>query len=302
MANSNSNSQSTQAILKKIRRLELRTKRLVDDALIGQYHSVFKGRGMNFEDVRQYTPNDEIRFIDRNVTARTGELHVKQFTEEREMTVMLLVDVSASGNLGSSESSKRELAGEVAALLAFSAISNQDKVGLILFSEFNELYLPPKKGRSHVLRIIREVLFHKAEGRKTDIAQALDFLNRVAKRRAVVFLISDFQAPDFSKPLGTTSRIHDLVAVSVIDPLEEALPNVGRVTFEDSETGEQYEVDTASAATRMAFQNASQLRHQNLMTQFRKLNIDVVALHTNKDYVPALRGFFKTRERRLARR
>lgn len=292
----------TREILKKIRRLELRTRRLVNDALAGQYHSVFKGRGMNFEDVRAYQPGDEVRFIDRNVTARTGELHVKNFTEERELTVVLLMDVSASGGFGSVSLSKRELAAEVASLLAFSAVGNNDKVGLILFSEFIELFLPPKKGRSHVLRIIREVLFHEPRGRRTDLAAALDFLNKVVTRRAVVFLLSDFQAPDFSRPLAVTARRHDLVAVPVVDPLEETLPDVGRVTLEDAETGEQYEVNTADAATQRAFAAAVAARRDTLAALLRRHGIDAIALRTSEDYLPPLRAFFKTRERRLARR
>lgn len=289
-------------ILKKIRRLELRTRRLVNDALAGQYHSVFKGRGMNFEDVRAYQPGDEVRFIDRNVTARTGELHVKNFTEERELTVVLLVDVSASGGLGSVELSKRELAAEVASVLAFSAIGNKDKVGLILFSEFIELFLPPKKGRAHVLRIIREVLFHHPRGRRTDLTAALDFLNKVVTRRAVVFLLSDFQAPDFSRPLAVTARRHDLVAVPVTDPLEEQLPDVGRVTLEDAETGEQFEVNTGDVSAQVAFRKAVERRRVDLATLLRKFGVDAIPLRTNEDYLPALRTFFKARERRIARR
>lgn len=289
-------------ILKKIRRLELRTRRLVNDALAGQYHSVFKGRGMNFEDVRAYQPGDEVRFIDRNVTARTGELHVKNFTEERELTVVLLVDVSASGAFGSVSLSKRELAAEVASVLAFSAVGNRDKVGLVLFSDGIELFLPPEKGRGHVLRIIREVLFFQPRGRGTNLNAALDFLNKVVRRRAVVFLLSDFQAPDFSRPLAVTARRHDLVAVPVADPLEETLPDVGRVTLEDAETGEQYEVNTSDIGAQVAFRKAIAARRDALAALLRKFGVDSIALRTTDDYLPALRTFFKTRERRLARR
>ena len=289
-------------ILKKIRRLELRTRRLVNDALAGQYHSVFKGRGMNFEDVRAYQPGDEVRFIDRNVTARTGELHVKNFTEERELTVVLLVDVSASGAFGSVNLSKRELAAEVASLLAFSAVGNRDKVGLVLFSDGIELFLPPEKGRGHVLRIIREVLFFQPRGRGTNLNAALDFLNKVVRRRAVVFLLSDFQAPDFSRPLAVTARRHDLVAVPVVDPLEETLPDVGRVTLEDAETGEQYEINTSDVGAQVAFRKAIAARREALAALLRKFGVDSIALRTTEDYLPALRTFFKTRERRLARR
>ncbi len=266
----------TKEILKKIRRLELRTRRLVNDALAGQYHSVFKGRGMNFEDVRAYQPGDEVRFIDRNVTARTGELHVKNFTEERELTVVLLVDVSASGAFGSVNLSKRELAAEVASVLAFSAVGNRDKVGLVLFSDGIELFLPPEKGRGHVLRIIREVLYFQPRGRGTNLSAALDFLNKVVRRRAVVFLLSDFQSPDFSKPLAVTARRHDLVAVPVVDPLEETLPDIGRVTLEDAETGEQYEVNTSDVSAQVAFRKVIAARRENLAATLRKYGVDSI--------------------------
>ena len=289
-------------ILKKIRRLELRTRRLVESAFGGQYHSVFKGRGMDFEDVRAYSPGDEVRFIDRNVTARTGDLHVKNFTEERELTVVIVVDVSASGSFGSVSQSKRELAAEVASLIAFSAIGNRDKVGLLLFADGVELFLPPRKGRGHVLRIIREVLYYQPQGRGTDIAAALDYLNKVVVRRAVVFLLSDFQAPDFSRPLAVTSRRHDLVAVPVIDPLEQTLPDVGRVSLEDAETGAILEVDTSDRRVRAAFAHAATARRQQLVSQLRRARVDQITLQTDQDYLPALRAFFQQREHRLARR
>ena len=292
----------TVAILKKIRRLELRTRKLVNAAFAGQYHSVFKGRGMNFEDVRAYNPGDEVRFIDRNVTARTGDLHVKNFTEERELTVLLLVDVSASGAFGSVTQSKRELAAEVACLLAFSAIRNRDKVGLLLFSDEVELFLPPRKGRGYVLRIIREILYHRPRGRRTAIGAALEYLNRVITRRAVVFLVSDFQSPDFSRPLAVTGRRHDLVAVPVVDPLEETLPDVGRVSLEDAETGQIYEVNTSDARVRNGFVRAVIERREALATLLRRARVDSIELRTDQDYLPALRDFFRQRERRIARR
>ena len=292
----------TAAILKKIRRLELRTRRLVDSAFGGQYHSVFKGRGMNFEDVRAYNPGDEVRFIDRNVTARTGDLHVKNFTEERELTVVLAVDVSASGAFGSVSQSKRELAAEVASVLAFSAVGNRDKVGLLLFTDAVELFLPPQKGRGHVLRIIREVLFYQPKGRRTDIAAALEYLNKVVSRRAVVFLLSDFQSADFSRPLSVTSQRHDLVAVPVVDPLEEELPDIGRVSLEDAETGAIYEVNTSDRRVRTAFVNAVATRRQALATLLRRLRVDAITLRTDTDYLPAMRAFFQQRARRIARR
>lgn len=291
-----------QAILKKIRKLELRTRRLVSETFAGQYHSVFKGRGMNFEDVRPYTDNDEVRFIDRNVTARTGELYIKRFTEERELTVVLMVDVSASGAIGSAEQSKREIAAEVASVLAFSAIRNQDKVGLILFSDEVEFFLPPRKGRAHVLRLIREILFYQPRQRGTDIAVALEYLNRVITRRAVVFLISDFQSADFSRPLAVTSRRHDLVAASVTDPMEQTLPNIGRVSLEDAETGLLYEVNTSDRAARDAFSRAVEARRTQRLGTLRRFRIDNIELRTNEDYLPPLRSFFHQRERRIARR
>ena len=292
----------TADILKKIRRLELRTRRLVESAFGGQYHSVFKGRGMNFEDVRAYNAGDEVRFIDRNVTARTGDLHVKNFTEERELTVLLLVDVSASGAFGSVDQSKRELAAEVASLLAFSAIGNRDKVGLMLFSDSVELFLPPRKGRSHVLRLIREVLYYEPRGRKTDLAGALEYLNRVVRRRAVVFLLSDFQAPDFSRPLTVTGRRHDLVAVPVVDPLEETLPDVGRVSLEDAESGAILEINTSDRRVRAQFARDVAARRQALLSLLRRARVDTITLRTGDDYLPALRAFFQQREHRIARR
>src|SRR6478672_7225508 len=247
-------------ILKKIRRIELKTRGAVAATFSGQYRSVFKGRGMNFEEVREYQPGDEVRSIDWNVTARLGEVRgdafVKKFTEERELTVILVVDVSASGNFGSVELSKRELAAEVACVLAFSAIRNNDKVGLLLFSEDVELFIPPKKGRGHTLRIIREILYFEPKGRGTRPDEALRFLNRVVHHRSVAFLISDFQAADFSRELSATSRRHDLVAIPIVDRREEELPAIGRVTLEDAETGEQIEVNTSSRRVRAEFARA----------------------------------------------
>jgi len=286
-------------ILKKIRRLEIKTRGLVEAAFAGQYHSVFKGRGMNFEEVREYAPGDEVRSIDWNVTARMGHPYIKKFTEERELTVMLIVDVSASGNYGSVHLSKREIAAEVACLLAFSAIRNNDKVGLILFSDHVELYIPPKKGRIHTLRMIREILFYEPAGRGTDITVALNYLNRVVNHKAVVFMISDFQASDFSKALSITSRRHDLVAIPIIDPREESLPNVGIIALEDAETGEQIEVNTADSATRAAYLHIIDKRRTELFGHLRRNRIDSISLRTNQDYLPALRTFFQQRERRL---
>ncbi len=295
--------ESAREILKKIRRLELKTRGLVAATFSGQYRSVFKGRGMNFEEVREYQPGDEVRTIDWNVTARFGEQRgdafVKKFTEERELTVMLVVDVSASGDFGSVHLSKRELAAEVACLLAFSAIRNSDKVGLILFSDHVELFIAPKKGRVHTLRLIREILFFEPRGRGTEPALALDYLNRVLHRRSVVFLLSDFQAPDFSRQLSVTARRHDLIAIPIVDPREEELPDVGLVTLEDAETGEQLEFDTSSRSARMAFLKAVDAQTNARLRQFRTKRIDTISLQTDEDYLPALRTFFRTRERRL---
>lgn len=287
-------------ILKKIRTLEIKTRGLVETAFAGDYHSVFKGRGMNFEDVREYQPGDEIRAIDWNVTARMGTAFVKKFTEERELSVMLIVDVSASGNFGSSSQSKRELAAEVACLLAFSAIRNNDKVGLLLFTDRVELFIPPKKGRSHTLRIIREILFFDPAGRGTAPALALDYLNKIVTRRAVVFFISDFQAPDFSQALAVSARRHDFIAIHINDEREKVIPNIGIITLEDAETGEQIEVNTADRTTRGRFSDLAQRQDAELARTLRRNHVDAIALRTGEDYLPSLRSFFKQRERRLA--
>ena len=287
-------------ILKKIRALEIKTKGLVQTIFAGDYHSVFKGRGMNFDEVREYQPGDEIRAIDWNVTARLGTAFVKKFTEERELTVILVVDVSASGNFGSVAQSKRELAAEVACLLAFSAIRNNDKVGLLLFSDRVELFIPPKKGRSHTLRIIREILYFEPAGRGTLPALALDYLNKVVTRRAVVFFVSDFQAGDFSRELAVSGRRHDFIALHIQDQREEYLPNVGIITLEDAETGEQIEINTADRTTRARFSAAAETERAALYRTLRRNNIDAVSLRTGENYLPALRSFFKQRERRLA--
>jgi uncharacterized protein (DUF58 family) len=285
-------------ILKKIRSLEIKTK--VQTIFAGDYHSVFKGRGMNFEDVREYQPGDEIRAIDWNVTARLGTAFVKKFTEERELTVVLVVDVSASGNFGSVSQSKRELAAEVACVLAFSAIRNNDKVGLLLFSDRVELFIPPKKGRSHTLRIIREILFFEPAGRGTAPALALDYLNNVVTRRAVVFFISDFQTSDFSRELSVSGRRHDFIALHIQDQREEQLPSIGIITLEDAETGEQIEINTGDRTTRARFSAQAETQRAELNRTLRRNHIDAISLRTGENYLPALRSFFKQRERRLA--
>lgn len=292
--------EETREILRKIRRLELQTRRLVNSSFAGQYHSVFKGRGMNFDEVREYAPGDEIRSIDWNVTARMDTPYVKKFTEERELTVMLLVDVSASGSFGSVRLSKREIGAEVASILAFSAIQNNDKVGLILFSDRVELFIPPKKGRLHILRLIRETLFFEPQGRKTNLTAALEMLNRVVNRRAVVFILSDFIAADYSKPFAVASRRHDVVAFPISDPGETVLPQVGLVTFEDAETGQQIEIDTSDARTMAHFLQLEEKRRNEQQKCLQGHGVDVVPLRTDEDVLPPLRAFFEGRERRLA--
>jgi len=291
-------------ILKKIRKIELRTRGKVQASFAGQYRSVFKGRGMNFEEVREYQPGDEVRAIDWNVTARLGEVrgdaYVKKFTEERELTVLLVVDVSASGNFGSVDMSKRELAAEVACVLAFSAVRNNDKVGLLLFSDHVELFIPPKKGRPHTLRMVREILYFQPKGRGTHPAEALTYLNRVVHQRSVVFFLSDFQTPDFTRELAMTARRHDMIAVPIIDPREEELPDVGRITLEDAETGEQLEIDTSSRSARLKFLRAVEARQAARTRELQRLHIDTIELRTGQDYAPGLRTFFRNRERRLA--
>jgi uncharacterized protein (DUF58 family) len=294
---------STQArdILKKVRQIEIRTGRLVNDSLAGEYHSVFRGRGMDFDEVREYVPGDEVRAIDWNVTARAGRPFIKKFTEERELTILLMVDLSASGNFGSAGQSKRELAAELASVLAFSAIRNGDKVGLILFTDGIEQYIPPKKGRQHVLRVVREILFFKPKRRGTNVTHALDFVNGVTERRSVVFLISDFQSENLDnlrRAMRQTHRRHDLVAVRIQDPHESMLPDVGLLSIEDAETGELLELDTTNPQVRERFQQYAQDRVAHLKRAFNGEAVDSLELVTGENYVPALRRFFKTRERK----
>ena len=297
---------SIKAIMSRMRQLEIRTRRMVDDSLAGASHSVFKGRGMDFDEVREYSPGDEVRTIDWNVTARAGKPFVKKYTEERELTIFLLVDISASGNFGSAAARKRDFAAELASLLAFSAIRNSDKVGLLLYTDRVERFLPPKKGRRHVLRVVRDVLCHEPMGIGTSTANALDVVNRVLHRRAIVFLISDFEAPGdpaiaratLRRALRLTTRRHDLIAVQVEDPRERVLPNVGIVALEDAESGEIVELDTGSAAVRRHFEAASLERNRRLLGDFRAEGVDALQLCTDQPYLPALQRLFRNRERR----
>jgi|APGre2960657444_1045066.scaffolds.fasta_scaffold40855_2 uncharacterized protein (DUF58 family) len=285
--------------LKKIRHIEMRTIRLVEDLMAGEYHSVFKGRGMDFDEVRQYQPGDEVRRMDWNVTARTGIPHIKKYVEEREMTVMLLVDASASGVTGSVNQSKRELAAEIAAVFAFSAVHNNDKVGLLLFTDRDEKYVRPGKGRSHVLRIISDVLTYQPKRRGTSLTAALNHVSHALSRRAVIFVISDFMDEDFDRALKIVGRKHDLIAIPLHDASERELPNVGRIVFEDAETGEIVELNTTDARTRKLFAEkaASQLEGQR--RTLRRAGIDTIELQTDQPYLKALTKFFKTRYHRL---
>jgi uncharacterized protein (DUF58 family) len=295
----------TREILKKVRQIEIRTKRLVADTLAGQYHSVFKGRGMNFDTVREYVPGDEVRAIDWNVTARAGRPFVKKFVEERELTLLLIVDVSASGDFGSGLQSKRELAAEIASVLAFSAVKNSDKVGLLLFTDRVELFVPPRKGRRHVLRIVRDVLSFEPRGQGTDLVNALTFANDVSERRGIAFLLSDFQIPNQSidaiaelrLALRQTNRRHDLVAMPIEDPREQVLPDLGILAIEDAETGEIIELDTRDPFVRECFNELAQQRAERLKQIFNREAIDSLRLSTDRSYVADLIAFFKNRAR-----
>ncbi len=285
--------------LKNIREIELRTLRMVEDLMAGQYHSVFKGRGMDFDEVREYQPGDEVRHIDWNVTARTGITHLKKYVEERELTIMLLVDASASGATGSVERSKRELAAELTAMLGFSAIRNNDRVGLLLFTEGAEKFVRPGKGRTHVLQLISHVLSYRPDRRGTDITSALQHINTAVSRRSVIFLISDFLDEGFERALRVTSQKHDVIAVPVIDATEVALPNVGWIVFEDAETGKQVELDTADPRTRFAFAAGAHERLEDLRRLFRRIGLDSIEVQTDRPYLRAFMDFFENRYRRL---
>ncbi len=287
-------------LIKKIRKLEIATRKVVSDMLAGQYQSVFKGRGMAFSEVRQYQPGDEVRTIDWNVTARMNDAYVKVFTEERELTVMLLVDVSGSKEFGSTERSKAELAAEVGAQIAFSAIANNDRVGLILFSDRVEKVVPPRKGKKHVLRVVSDILSFKPKGKGTNLNAGLDYLSRVAKRKAVTFLISDFLATGYEGALRIVSRRHDLVPVVLSDPFEAEFPALGLVDVEDAETGQRWLVDTSDPRVRGRFRLAMEKRRDDRARLFRKLQLDHVELKAHEDYASALQRFFRARARRMA--
>ncbi|MFO7916044.1 MAG: DUF58 domain-containing protein [Candidatus Krumholzibacteriales bacterium] len=285
-------------LAKKIRVLQITTNKVVNDILAGEYKSVFKGRGMEFEEVREYSPGDDIRTIDWNVTARTGKPYVKTYVEERELTIMFIVDMSASGEFGSVNKLKNEVAAELCALLAFSAVKNNDKVGLILFTDRVEKFIPPKKGTTHVLRVIRELLSFKPKKSSTDIAGALDYFGRIASKSAVVFLVSDFLAEGFEKPMSIISKKHDLIAATVIDPREKSLPDVGLVELEDAETGETILIDTGSRDVRNRYRDLGEQQSGQFRNMFSSMGVDHIEIRTDRDYVPELVKFFRIRERR----
>ncbi|MGI6357035.1 MAG: DUF58 domain-containing protein [Lentisphaerae bacterium] len=283
---------------KKIRYIQIYTNKKVNDVLAGEYQSAFKGAGMEFDEVREYQPGDEVRSIDWNVTARQGHPFVKRFHEERELTVMFLVDLSASGQFGTAGQLKNDLAAELCALLSFSAVKSNDKVGLILFTDRIERFIPPAKSLSHALRIIREVLGFQPTGAQTDIAGALDFLGRVMRKRCVVFLVSDFQGEGFVRPMRVLSRKHDLIAVSVSDPRELHLPDVGLLELEDAETGEIVLIDTGSRAVRANYDRLGEQQRSHLANTFRTMDVDQIELMTGDDYAKKLVHFFRRREKR----
>ena len=284
--------------LKKIRRVEIQTNRLVEDLFAGKYKSIFRGKGMDFEEVREYIPGDEVRYIDWNVSARMNRPHIKVFREEREMTLILAVDISGSADLGSGTQSKRELMAEVAAVLAFSATRNNDQVALLLFTDEVEHFIPAGKGRKHILRLIRQVLFTEPKGRGTDCEKALEYLNHVAHRNSTVFLLSDFLDEGFEKALRVTAQRYDLIPVLTVDERELELPNVGIVALEDAETGEMLEVDTSDADLRDAFAKAARARIDRLKKEFISYGINTIEIQSGKPYIDAFHQFFKNRIKR----
>ncbi len=288
----------TREILKKVKQIEVATRSVVNEVFSGEYHSVFKGRGMEFAEVREYQPGDDVRTIDWNVSARAGHPFIKVFDEERELTVMLLVDVSSSGNFGTAEQFKREIAAELSAALAFSAIKNNDKVGLMIFSDKIEKFIPPRKGKKHVLRVIREILFYKPQDSSTDLNVALEHLSRIIKRKSTVFLISDFLTENFEKSLHVANRKHDIIAISITDPREVSLPNVGLIELQDAETGETVTVDAGDAHIRNTFYQTASKQRDALSRLFRSIGVDHIDILTDRSYIEPITRFFRMRERR----
>jgi uncharacterized protein (DUF58 family) len=288
-------------IMRRVSRLEIRTRKLVQESLAGSYHSVFRGRGMEFSDVREYVAGDDVRTIDWNVSARTGEPHVKKFTEERELTVMLVIDVSASEIFGTGPATKAQVSAEISALLAFSAIRNNDRVGLLTFSDRIEHFIPPRKGKQHGLRVLRDLLTVRPEGQGTDISAALKYLHNIVRKRAVVFLVSDFQDSGYEQILRVIARKHDLVAISVSDTREGVLPNVGLLSVRDPETGEAGVIDTGSLRVRRAYAASDAKARHALIENFRRTDVDLLELSTGEPYERPLVQFFRERARRAVR-
>jgi uncharacterized protein (DUF58 family) len=288
-------------VLEKVRRIEIQTRRMVVDALAGEYHSIFKGRGMEFSEVREYQVGDDIRTIDWNVTSRTGALHVKKFTEERELTVLLLLDASGSADFGTRSRFKRELAAEMGALLAFSAIKNNDRVGALVFTDDVEMFVPARKGRAHVLRVIRDLLYFEPRGRGTNLARACEYLNRVTRKRAVVFLLSDFLDAGFEKPLRVAAKKHDLISIFLSDPAESEIPAVGLVELEDAETGRRLLLDTSDRKAMSAYHRSARERARRQREELAAMDIDVIDVETGVPYDRPLLRFFQMRSRRLRR-
>lgn len=289
---------SASRLLKKVRRIEIKTKGLSNHIFAGEYHTAFKGKGMAFSEVREYQPGDDVRLIDWNVTARYNHPFVKVFEEEREITVMLLVDVSGSGDFGTNQQFKRELASELAAILAFSAIKNNDKVGVIFFSDQIEEFIPPKKGKTHILRIIRELIAFKPKGKGTDISKAIEYFNSVIKKRSICFVLSDFISDDFEKPLRIASKKHDVIALRINDARESNLPDVGLVPIEDAETKKMMFIDTSSKKIRDLFSKNKRSQTNKLKKLFPSIGVDMIDIMTGEDYVRPLINFFKSREKR----
>lgn len=287
-----------QEILKKVRHIEIRTNGLVNNLFGGEYHSVFKGRGMTFSEVREYQPGDDIRMIDWNVTARSGSPFVKIFEEERELTVYLMVDISRSGHFGTQIQFKSEIATEIAAVLGFSAIKNNDKVGLILFSDEVEKYIAPKKGKSHVLRVVRELLYHQPRKKGTSLKTSIDFLLHIAKRRSVVFLLSDFMDNGYWPSLKIANRKHDMIGLQMTDPFELIIPDIGLVKVHDPETEESTWIDTRSKDERMLFKNSIIERRESFKKKCDRIGFDLIHISTDRDYVAPIMTYFKTREKR----
>ena len=285
-------------IIKRVKQIEIKTRGLVNDLFGGEYHSIFKGKGMTFSEVREYQSGDDIRLIDWNVTARTTTPFVKNFEEERELTVYLMVDISASGEFGSGSQLKRELGTEIAAVLGFSAIKNNDKVGLILFSDSIEKFIFPKKGKSHVLRVIRELLYTDPKNTGTSIGNSLDYLLKVAKRKSVVFIISDFLDSGYNSSLKIVSKKHDLIAIQLYDPAEYKIPNIGLAKVEDPETGEMFWIDTTSKRAMKELQDDIRLKQSKFSKNAKKIGFDLIPVSTDEDFVDPLMSFFKKREKR----